>query len=91
MAQEQRIVNYRGNVQGVGFRFTACRIAENYDVTGFVRNLPDGGVEVLAEGDVAQIDAFLADLAQRFDGFIRSQTQQTAPYGGSFESFGVRY
>lgn len=90
MAQQQRIVIFRGNVQGVGFRFTACRIAESYDVTGYVRNLPDGGVEVLVEGDIAQIDSFLADLAQRFSGFIRSQTQQIAPYSGAFTSFVVR-
>jgi acylphosphatase len=91
MAKQQRIVTYRGNVQGVGFRYTACRVAGNYDLTGYVRNLPDGGVEILAEGDIAQIDLFLADVTQRFSGFIRTQTQQTAPYGGSFESFGVRY
>jgi acylphosphatase len=90
MALQQRIVTYRGNVQGVGFRFTACRAARNYDVTGYVRNLPDGSVEVLVEGDSDQIDPFLADLTHRFSEFIRSQTQQIAPYGGGFETFGVR-
>jgi acylphosphatase len=90
MAQQQRIVIYRGNVQGVGFRFTACRAARSYDVTGYVRNLPDGSVEVMVEGDSDQIDPFLADLSQRFSGFVRTQTQQIAPYSGSFETFGVR-
>jgi acylphosphatase len=90
MAQQQRIVIYRGNVQGVGFRFTACRAARGYDVTGYVRNLSDGSVEVLVEGDSEQIDLFLADLSQRFHGFIRSQAQQIAPHSGAFETFGVR-
>ena len=90
MARQQRIVIYRGNVQGVGFRFTTRRIAESYDVTGYVRNLPDGGVEVLVEGDSEQIDPFLSDLAERFSDFIRSRTQQTAPHSGAFKSFVVR-
>ena len=91
MAKQQRIVNFRGNVQGVGFRFTACRIAGNYDVTGYVRNLPDGSVEALVEGEAAEIDQFLADLAESFQDYIRKQTQQIAPYTGSFTAFGVRY
>lgn len=90
MALQQRIVTYRGNVQGVGFRFTACRAARNYDVTGYVRNQPDGSVEVLVEGDSGQIDPFLEDLTHRFCEFIRSQTQQIAPYSGGFDSFVVR-
>ena len=91
MARQQRIVNFRGNVQGVGFRFTACRIAGNYAVTGYVRNLPDGSVETLVEGEAAEIDLFLTDLAERFQDYIRKQTQQIAPCTDSFTDFGVRY
>jgi len=91
MAIEQRIIHFLGSVQGVGFRYTACRVAGGYDVTGFVRNLPDGRVECLVEGEAAEIDAFLADLADRMKHYIRSHTQQTAPYSGRYQSFGVSF
>jgi acylphosphatase len=89
MARQQRIVLYKGNVQGVGFRYTAVRIAEEFDVTGYVRNLPDGDVEIVVEGEGQEIDQFLAELSGRFDGFIRKQTQQIAPPGGQFRTFTV--
>ena len=44
-------VFYEGHVQGVGFRFTVRHIAKGFDVTGWVRNLPDGRVELQATGD----------------------------------------
>ena len=46
---------YSGRVQGVGFRFTAQHVAEGFAVAGFVRNQPDGTVEVLAEGPAEQM------------------------------------
>jgi acylphosphatase len=91
MAQQQRIVRFTGQVQGVGFRFTAIRAAACYDVTGWVRNVPDGTVECTVEGEPAEIDAFLEDLSGRMRGYIRSRTQQTAPATGAFRSFDVKY
>jgi acylphosphatase len=91
MANEQRIVHFSGSVQGVGFRYTTCRVAGGYDVTGFVRNLRDGRVECIVEGDAAEIDAFLADLGERMSYYVRKHSQQEAPYTGQFPSFGVRY
>lgn len=88
---EQRIIHFKGNVQGVGFRYATTRIADAYDVTGYVRNLPDGCVEVVAEGEKKEIDAFLGDLRERMSGYVRGLTQQTAPASGRFASFGVRY
>ena len=52
-----------GEVQGVGFRFFAQRIAARHQVVGYVRNLPDGRVEALAEGSRANVEAFKKDLA----------------------------
>jgi acylphosphatase len=51
-----------GQVQGVGFRFFAVRAAQRYGIDGFVRNLPDGRVEVVAEGLHEAVDTFLAEL-----------------------------
>lgn len=91
MAKEQRIVRFTGMVQGVGFRFTACRVAAGFDITGYVRNCSDGSVECVAEGERAEIDAFLAEMEDRMRGYIRGRTQQTAPGSGQFSNFGMRY
>lgn len=57
-------VFYEGRVQGVGFRYTARRLAAGYDVAGYVRNLADGRVELVASGDVGEVDAFLSALRE---------------------------
>jgi acylphosphatase len=53
----------RGEVQGVGYRFFAQRAAATHQVVGYVRNEPDGSVEVLAEGSAVSVEAFKNDLA----------------------------
>jgi acylphosphatase len=83
-------VFYSGRVQGVGFRYTAQNVAEDYEVAGFVRNLPDGMVEVLAEGSPQQVDAFLTALAQRMAGYIdQTRVVEEGPIGA--KDFRVRY
>ncbi len=52
-----------GEVQGVGYRFFAQRVAARHQVVGYVRNLPDGRVEALAEGPRDSVEAFKHDLA----------------------------
>ncbi len=52
-----------GDVQGVGYRFFAQRAAARHQVVGYVRNLQDGSVEVLAEGQASNVEAFKNDLA----------------------------
>ena len=58
-----RQVFYEGRVQGVGFRFTVKQIARGFDVTGWVRNLPDGRVELQCSGEPAEVEAFLKEIA----------------------------
>ena len=56
-------IYYAGRVQGVGFRFTAKQIAAGYEVSGWVKNLPDGRVEMLAASwDDEELDAFLDEI-----------------------------
>ena len=88
---EQRIVRFKGRVQGVGFRYTTYRVAGGYDVTGAVRNCPDGSVECVIEGEKKEIDAFLNELSESMGNYIRSRTEQTAPASGRYRSFGVSY
>ena len=57
-------VFYEGRVQGVGFRYTARRVAAGYDVAGYVRNLPDGRVELVASGDDEEVDGFLQGVRE---------------------------
>src|SRR2546426_1082957 len=63
--KQRRELHYRGHVQGVGFLYTVRDIARRYEVAGFVRNLPDGRVHLIAEGTADELDALLADPGQR--------------------------
>ncbi len=70
-----RQVFYEGRVQGVGFRFTCKQIARGYEVVGWVRNLPDGRVELQCSGDREEVEGFLEGIAEsELKGHIRSVT-----------------
>ena len=65
---------YAGTVQGVGFRYTVKSLAAGFEVTGTIRNLPDGRVELLAEGERAELDAFRKAIGESDLGhFIRDE------------------
>jgi acylphosphatase len=83
------LVHYTGRVQGVGFRATAESIAARYPVTGTVRNLPDGRVELLAEGSRADVEAFLAAVRARFARHIAAESADWQPATGRYTSFDV--
>lgn len=87
----RRQVTYSGHVQGVGFRYTTQTVARRYDVTGYVRNLPDVRVELVAEGTAAELDRFLAELAEQMSGNIRSVDCDRRPAVGEFADFAIRY
>jgi acylphosphatase len=72
-------VIYSGDVQGVGFRMTAYRLAERSGVAGFVRNLADGSVELLAEGEPAQVERFLAGVRSVMGNCIHSVEVRDEP------------
>ncbi len=83
------LVRYTGRVQGVGFRATAADLARGHTVTGWVRNLPDGRVELLAEGPRSDVEAFLSALRSAFTGNIRAESADRRPATGRFTSFDV--
>lgn len=90
-AKRRRIVQFHGRVQGVGFRYTACRLAERFDVTGTVKNLADGSVEIVAEGTADEIDAFLKAIQREMGRHIRNMTSQDGFPTGQWEDFHVEY
>jgi acylphosphatase len=59
-----RQVFYEGWVQGVGFRYTCKRLAQGYEVCGWVRNLPDGRVELQCSGELGEVDGFLNAIGE---------------------------
>ncbi|MEM6655692.1 MAG: acylphosphatase [Planctomycetota bacterium] len=87
---ERRRVLFAGHVQGVGFRYTTHRIASGHAVTGFVRNLPDGRVELVLEGLADECDQVLAEVREVFSGSIRSESSDTGPATGENATFEVR-
>jgi acylphosphatase len=89
--ERQRLtILYSGNVQGVGFRYAAREVAEGFDVCGTVRNLPDGRVELVAEGDMRELESFRQAIRESGVGsLIRNEVFQTTPPRGEFKGFQI--
>jgi acylphosphatase len=88
-ASERRIVLYSGRVQGVGFRYTTRQVAQQYAVTGWVRNLPDRRVQLVVEGMPAELDRFLAAIADALADYIHDARASIEPATGEFASFEI--
>jgi acylphosphatase len=84
-------VHYTGRVQGVGFRYTVCRIAEALDVTGYVKNLPGGCVELVAEGAPQVISQFHERICQKMKGNITNHELTESPATGDYTNFDIAY
>lgn len=84
-------VLYSGHVQGVGFRWTARSIASGYAVTGYVKNLPDGRVEMVVEGEPTEVNAMLDELAHTMSRNIRDAKIDRQPATGQYRSFDIAY
>ncbi len=83
-------VLYSGQVQGVGFRCTVRSVATGFDVTGTVRNLPAGEVEVIAEGLQSELEAFRQAIRQSgLDHFIRDEDVSWAEPRDEFHGFEI--
>jgi acylphosphatase len=83
---------YEGNVQGVGFRWTVRDAAKGFDVTGWVRNLPDGRVELQVTGEEAELRAFLDRIAQgELHSLIHKQTENKLEKPVTARGFEIRH
>lgn len=82
---------FTGTVQGVGFRFTAERLARRFLAAGYVKNLANGKVELVAEGEEASLREFLAGIRTAFKDYIREVDSQWSESSGEFSGFGVKF
>ncbi len=83
---------YEGRVQGVGFRYSVKQIAKGFDVTGWVRNLPDGRVELQVQGSDEELCAFLDAIAQsELRAHIRKQEETPAAEPLAMHGFQIRH
>lgn len=87
--KEQRHIIYRGQVQGVGFWMTTVRIAKGFHITGYVKNLADGSVELIAEGEREEIRSFIAELEERMEANIREKTENRIVAAQAHSDFSV--
>ena len=82
---------YSGRVQGVSFRYTAQSIASRCGVGGWVKNLPDGRVEVVAEADEAKLKAFERALSQEMAYYISDARVNFEPAANNFSGFNIKF
>ncbi|MFA5287008.1 MAG: acylphosphatase [Candidatus Omnitrophota bacterium] len=84
-------IYYSGRVQGVGFRFTAQRIAEELGLCGWVRNIDNGKVEISAEGDESVLNNFLAQIDSAFSRYIQDEQVNWEPAAGGYRDFSIKF
>jgi acylphosphatase len=87
---KRKTVIFGGDVQGVGFRYTTQHLAGPFKVTGYVKNLPDGRVELVIEGPSGQLEGLIQVIQQRMEGYIRDTAVDDSPATGEFKDFSIR-
>ena len=85
----RKTIHFFGNVQGVGFRYTTRSIAGGFNVTGYVRNLRNGSVELVTEGETEEIERFLETLRDRMSGYIHWEEMTESPATGTCAEFEI--
>ena len=90
MKSNRMRVVYLGHVQGVGFRYAVKSVAAGFEVTGVVRNLTDGRVELVAEVQRQELDAFREAIRDSgLEHFIRDEQLSWAEAAGEFRGFEI--
>jgi acylphosphatase len=92
MRRERVTICYHGRVQGVGFRYSVKTLVHGFEVTGTVRNLPDGRVELVAEGARAELEGLLEAVRQSDVGrFIRREMLDWTDAKNEFRTFEITH
>lgn len=82
--------HFSGHVQGVGFRYQTQRIAAEFEVSGYVQNLPDGRVLLEAEGEAGEVEGFLAEISTQMKVFIREVETARERRPRSYQGFSIK-
>ncbi len=82
-------VFYAGRVQGVGFRYTVRQVAQGFEVTGQVKNLPDGRVHLIAEGDETELQSFLGEILAQMQHYIKETETRVLDGPAAFRDFHI--
>lgn len=83
-------VFFTGRVQGVGFRYQTLQVAKGFEVSGYVMNLPDGRVQLEAEGAGREVRDFIVAVQERMEGYIRKVEQTETQRAATFQGFSIR-
>jgi acylphosphatase len=83
-------VFFSGRVQGVGFRYQTLQVAKEFEISGWVANLPDGRVQLEAEGQPAEVKDFIAAVRDRMEGHIRKVEQSATTRPPQYAGFTIR-
>ena len=75
----------------MGFRFTAFNTANRYNLLGYVRNLPDGTVEMIVQGQPQDIDDCIRDIKQSFGGYVKQTKAEQIPLKPTYEDFKITF
>jgi acylphosphatase len=90
MKRSRMQIFYSGRVQGVGFRYTVKTVAAGFELTGTVRNLLDGRVELIAEGPREELEAFRQAIREAgLEHFIRNEDINWSEATGAFRGFEI--
>lgn len=74
----------------MGFRYQTLQVAKGFEVTGFVMNLPDGRVQLEAEGAAAEVRDFIVAVRERMEGYVRKVEQTETQRAAQFQGFSIR-
>jgi len=91
MSKVARHITFTGRVQGVGFRFTALRVANRLGLTGWVCNLPDGGVEMVAQGTLGDIEHCIRDIEDTLAGYITETKIEEITPDSKYRDFKITF
>ncbi len=91
MSKVRQEVYFRGRVQGVGFRWTVQRIASRFEVVGYVKNLPDGRVQLVTEGDEQELQSFVDAIQSEMRHYIADIASTKMAAIDEFSGFEIRY
>lgn len=84
-------VIFSGRVQGVGFRYTSDQVALRFEVTGWVKNLPNGTVQMIIEGATGELESYVNAVAAENHGRVTGRQTELKPATGEFLGFEIRH